>query len=265
MSTYYKEKPEFLQLALQSIWDSQTHKPDEIVLVEDGPLTPALYSIIEKWKKTLGDAMIVVKNKNNQGLARSLNNGLEKAKGEIIVRMDSDDIAFAERIEEELKVFENNLETDVVGSWISEFIDSTNNVVSTRRVPEFHNDIYQFGKIRNPMNHPTIAFRKQCVTENGGYKHFLLFEDYCLWVTLLKKGCKFYNIQKPLLWFRSSPDMFARRGGMRYALTELKFQYYMYSIGYISLLNLLRNSCMRFAGRLIPNKLRMFAYQKALR
>ena len=53
MSVYYKEKPKYLQQALESIWDKQTLKPDEIILVEDGKLTPELYQIIEKWKKKI--------------------------------------------------------------------------------------------------------------------------------------------------------------------------------------------------------------------
>lgn len=52
MSTYYKEKPEYLNEALKSIWSDQIRKPDEIILVEDGPLTDNLYSIIDEWKKT---------------------------------------------------------------------------------------------------------------------------------------------------------------------------------------------------------------------
>lgn len=265
MSTYCKEHPEYLNASLESIWTSQTRKPDEIVLVEDGPLTPELYAVVDDWKQSLGDALNIVVNETNQGLARSLNNGLEKAMGEIIVRMDSDDIAFPERIEEEMEIFEKNPDIDVVGSWISEFVDSTDNIVSQRKVPKTSAEIYEFGKYRSPMNHPSVAFRRDVIIKNGCYEHFLLFEDYCLWVRLLKNGCKFYNIQKPLLWFRSSLDMFARRGGLHYAVTEFKFQCFMYRLRYISLPILIRNSSMRFLARLIPNKLRKMIYMRAVR
>lgn len=67
-------------------------------------------------------------------------------------------------------------------------------------------------------------FRKGAVLAAGGYQHFPLFEDYYLWVRMLMNGAKFYNIQESLLYFRSSSDMFKRRGGLKYVGTEVCFQ-----------------------------------------
>lgn len=265
MSTYCKERPEYLNMSLDSIWTAQIHRPDEIILVEDGPLTADLYSVINEWKNKLGERLVLVVNKENQGLARSLNNGLKHANGDIIVRMDSDDIAYPERIKENIEAFETINGLDVVGSWISEFIETPDNVTSLRKVPETLEEIYRFGKYRNPMNHPSVSFRKDRIMQAGGYTHFLLFEDYHLWVTLLMKGYRFYNIQKPLVWFRSSGDMFARRGGFDYAVTEQRFLYFMYKTGYISFAALVRNTLTRFAVRLLPNRLRKFAYYRFAR
>ena len=265
MSTYIKECPEFLQCALKSIWTDQTRQPDEIILIEDGKLNQGLYDVIKEWKQKLGDRMVIVTNEQNLGLAISLNNGLRHAKGDIIIRMDSDDIAFPERISVEASYLEQHPEVQIVGSWVEEFIGNKSNVVSTRKVPEFQEEIYQWGKFRNPMNHPSVAFLRETILRNGGYTHFLLFEDYHLWVTLLKQGCTFYNIQYPLLWFRTSQDMFARRGGLRYAVTETKFIYYMYSIGYISIFQLLRNIPIRFISRILPNTIRSYIYKKTIR
>ena len=265
ISTYFKENPDWLDASLRSIYDSQTRKPDEIVLVLDGPLTPALLTVIDRWKNALEDILTIVVNKKNLGLARSLNEGLKVAKGDIIIRMDSDDIAFPHRIEKQVQFMEQHPDVDVVGAWVTEFIGSIDNVRSIRKVPETSEQIYQFGKHRNPLNHPSVAFRRDRVVEHGGYTHFLLFEDYCLWAQLLMKGYRFHNFQEPLLWFRTSADMFSRRGGWHYAVTELRFQHYLYGIGYITLPMMLRNSIVRFTGRIMPNSLRRFMYSRFMR
>jgi glycosyltransferase involved in cell wall biosynthesis len=100
MSVYYKENPEYLQQALESIWDAQTLKPDEIVLVEDGPLTTELYSILTNWKNKLDKILKRVPLEKNEGLTKALNMGIEHCSGEFIARMDSDDISCPNRFEE---------------------------------------------------------------------------------------------------------------------------------------------------------------------
>lgn len=265
MSTYYKDNAAFLDMAFESIWTAQTRKPDEIVLIEDGKLTSALYSTIEKWRKTLNGKLIIVENEKNLGLAKALNAGLAKATGDIIIRMDSDDIAKPERIEKEAYYLEQHPDIDVVGSWIDEFRNTPDDVINTRKVPETTTEILRFGKRRNPMNHPSVAFRRQRIIGHGGYTHFLLFEDYCLWAQLMMKGYRFYNIQESLLWFRTSDDVYARRGGWRYGITEIRFQKYLHNLGYISTTEMLENCAIRFISRITPNCLRKLIYIKLLR
>ena len=60
MSIYYKERPEYFDQAMKSIWDNQSMKPDQIVLVEDGPLTPELYNMIKNWKQKLGEILDII-------------------------------------------------------------------------------------------------------------------------------------------------------------------------------------------------------------
>ena len=49
ISCYNKDKPFFLKLALKSIWDDQSLKPNEIVIVEDGPLNDKLRFVIDEF------------------------------------------------------------------------------------------------------------------------------------------------------------------------------------------------------------------------
>ena len=60
ISIYHKERPEYFDQAMSSIWDNQTMKPDQVVLVEDGPLTPELYDVIKNWKQKLGEILDII-------------------------------------------------------------------------------------------------------------------------------------------------------------------------------------------------------------
>ena len=48
MSLYKKENPEYLKSSIDSMLN-QSVKPDEIVMVEDGPLTPELYAVLDSY------------------------------------------------------------------------------------------------------------------------------------------------------------------------------------------------------------------------
>ena len=179
--------------------------------------------------------------------------------------MDTEDIAKPERFKKQIAVFKSYPDVDVVGTWIDEFEESPQNIISTRKLPETHKEIHKYAQKRNPNNHPTVMFRKQAVINAGGYQHFPLFEDYYLWVRMLLKGSKFYNIQESLLYFRFSPDMFKRRGGFKYACIEAKFQWVLHQLGFISLIKTCINIGIRFGTRIIPNSLRGWIYKNILR
>lgn len=108
-------------------------------------------------------------------------------------------------------------------------------------------------------------FKKDSVLFAGGYQHFPLFEDYFLWIRLLLNGSKLYNIQESLLLFRTSDDMYKRRGGWKHAITEVRFQNKVRKIGFISIFQFIENISVRFITRVVPNNLRVFIYKKFLR
>lgn len=263
LSLYIKEKPENLVDCLESL-RSQTVQPDEIILVEDGELSSELHAIVDRYTKIFPQMRIVTIPQNG-GLGNALAYGLGFCSYELVARMDTDDIAKPNRFERQLEVYANHPEYDVVGAWIDEFQGTKENIISTRSLPEHHADIYEFGKRRNPLNHPVVMFRKSAVLNAGNYKHILLFEDYYLWSRMLVNGAKFYNIQESLLWFRTTEDLYKRRGGIKYAQNEAKLFHAMRDTGYISTARMVQNICVRFVGRIIPNSWRAFAYQKMLR
>ena len=120
MSVYQNEKPEWLDRALKSVWTDQTLKPNEIILVKDGPLTDLLEGVIEKWQFEMGKVLMVLNNEINLGLTKSLNKGLKLVTSKYIARMDSDDIAFPERFEKQYAFLEKCPDISLVGGGIQE-------------------------------------------------------------------------------------------------------------------------------------------------
>ena len=263
MSIYYKEDPYNLSKSLDSIIN-QTCLPSEVILVMDGPLNDQLDKTIKLYQQRM-PYLITVPLSENVGLGKALNVGLQSCSYPIIARMDTDDICKPDRFEKQLSVFKNNPDIDVVSSWIDEFEDDITNVLSTRKLPETHSEIYAYGKKRCPVNHPVVMFKKSAVLAAGGYMHLPLFEDYYLWVRMLVNGAKFYNIQDSLLYFRTSPAMFMRRGGLKYAMTEVSFLWKMHKIGYVNLISTVKSSVIRFTVRIMPNSIRGYIYKKLLR
>ena len=263
ISIYYKEKPQYFKECLKSIFD-QSILPTEVVLVEDGQLTDELYAVIAEFSKKYSQ-LKSIKLEKNGGLGKALNEGLKHCSYDIIARMDTDDISVPDRFEKQLRIFEMYPQVDVVSSWIDEFEGVPENIISTRKLPEYPYQIYEYAKNRCPINHPAAMFRKNAVLLAGGYKPFPLFEDYYLWIRLLLNGAKFYNIQESLLKFRTSEDMYKRRGGLKHALTEVRFQNHVRKMGFWSYAQFFKNVSLRFPTRLLPNVLREKIYKTFLR
>jgi glycosyltransferase involved in cell wall biosynthesis len=260
MSIYHRENPEYFNGAMVSIWDRQTIKPDEIILVEDGKLTPEIYEIIDIWRERCGSAFITIPLEENIGLGDALNIGLQRCKYERVARMDTDDIASPNRFERQLEVFDT-LDIDVCGGWVSEFDKDEKDIVSYRKLPEFHQDIISFAKLRNPINHPTAMYNKSSIIEAGNYQKMLWFEDYYLWARMIQNGAKFYNIQDTLVNMRAGYGQLQRRGGVKYAIEEYKFEKKLLDIEFITLKEFLRNIFIRFVARVIPQELRRNIYK----
>lgn len=263
MSIYDKENPKYLEQCFDSI-KSQTVQPEEIILVEDGELTSELYLCIKKINKEFSNLKII-SYKKNMGLGYALAKGLSYCKNEIVARMDTDDICKPNRFEEEIKILINNKNIDVVGSWIEEFINTTDNIKAIRKVPETTKEISNYAKSRNPMNHPTVMFKKSVVIEAGNYQPFTYFEDYYLWIRILLNGGTLYNIQDSLLYFRQSESMYGRRGGTKYIKTEINFYNTLYKLRFINYHTFIKDVTIRIFVRIIPNIIRSYIYNKLLR
>lgn len=263
MSLYYKEQPDYLTQSLESVFN-QTLAPDEVVLVEDGPLTEELYRILDKFQNEYPNLKRLPQS-INRGLGKALNEGLKHCSNDLVARMDTDDICFPDRFEKQIRFMIDHPEIDVSGSWIEEFEGNPENIVSIRRVPTEHKDISKYIKKRSPLNHPSVIFRKAAVIKAGNYLSFPLFEDWYLWARMMVNGCVFANISECLLHFRVSPDMMKRRGGLKYAKSSFKLQRELHNLGLISKIQAYKNGIIRGIVYLMPNRLRSIVYSTFLR
>lgn len=265
MSVYYKEKPKFLARALDSMFN-QSVAPDEVVIVEDGPLTDGLYGVLNEYSEKYTNRFKRVVNETNLGLGKALNRGLEACKNEIVARMDTDDISKPERCEKQLQMFLEIPDLDVVGTNIAEFTDNPENVCSVREVPAEHNEICTFLKKRCPFNHMTVMFKKSSVIGAGGYLDWHFNEDYYLWIRMFLADCRFANIAEELVNARVGKDMFARRGGYKYYKSEKELFKYMYKHKIISWFAYQKAKFIRFVVQvLMTNKTRQWFFKKFAR
>jgi glycosyltransferase EpsE len=219
----YNEKSEYLKLALESI-ANQTFEDFEILILDDSSSEETV-KVIDDFSK-IDSRVVVFRRNDSKGLTSALNVGIEIAKGEYIVRADSDDIQTLYRLEKLLAYFSDHPEIEVLGSAISK-INSSGVVTGIRLYPLNYEEIVKISCIRNPIAHPTVAIRKSTLLKYGGYdESFSSAEDYELWCRLISNQVKIANIKDPLVFYRL-PN-FTRRfeSGNWKSCLRLKLKYF---------------------------------------
>ncbi len=265
-SVYRNDKPEYVKKALDSVTTNQILKPDEVVLVVDGPIPDKLRNLIIDITASSPELYNIIWLPENKGLGNALRVGVEKAKYEIIARMDSDDISVPDRFEKQMAYMEGNPECDIVGGQITEFIGSESNIVGKRNVPCTHNEIFMWLKSRCPFNHMSVMMLRSKIVEVGNYMDWHFNEDYYLWIRMAEAGYRFANLPDTLVNVRVGKEMYARRGGWKYFKSEKGLQDYMLSHKMISLPRYCYNVLGRFVIQVaMPNNLRGFIFQKLFR
>ena len=198
MAVYPGENPRYLVESLNSLL-MQKDKASEVILVEDGLLSDNLINIIEEFRRALN--IVSVKIAENRGLGYALNLGLRFCSYDLVARMDSDDIACSDRFFLQLDFMKSNPDISVLGGVVEEFNDS-DFVFSKRLLPLKHNEIIKFAKLRNPLSHPSVIFRKNAVLLVGGYPDLRRGQDYALWSKLIVSGFKLANLSDILIKMR---------------------------------------------------------------
>jgi glycosyltransferase involved in cell wall biosynthesis len=237
MSVYNGENPNYLKSSIESMV-AQTQMPDEIVIVEDGPINEELVSVIRSYNSNYPGLFTIVRLDKNLGLGAALNRGLSKCRNELVARMDTDDISLRNRCELQVREFMNDSELRIVGSNIDEFYDNPDQVITSRVVPSKYEEILKFSKRRNPFNHPTVMYKKSSVISLGGYGDFRRNQDLDLFVRMLNNGYKAKNIDKSLLLFRANIDNLKRRKSWEKCKSYVAMIYRFWRKGYSSFIDL---------------------------
>lgn len=265
MSIYHKENPFHLELSLKSILIDQTLLPNEVVIVEDGPLTKELDEVLNKYVEQFPNIIKLFPLKENGGLGNALNYGLTKCKYDLVMRMDTDDIAVPNRFEIQINYMKKHPSVVACGGYIGEFEENLDEELRIKTMPCTHKDVLKYAKFRNPLNHMTVCFRKKDILEVGNYQPLHYLEDHYLWSRLLVNNKKIENISQILVYARIGNGFIDRRGSKNYIGGWKKLQSYLYKNKFINYFEMKRNLLGMYSMVTIPSSWRKFLYDNVLR
>jgi glycosyltransferase involved in cell wall biosynthesis len=183
----------YVRAAIDSIL-CQSHENFELIIVDDGSTDDSL-TIVSSY----ADPRIkIFKNKKNLGIVDSLNRGISLSNGEYIARMDSDDIAFPNRLKKQLEFIKKN-DCDLTSARAVTFGESKEKIFPTQLNPSE----IEFGLLFvNLIVHPLVFARATVLKSNLYSSEYEGAEDYELWTRLVLSGCKLAVQDDVLLHYR---------------------------------------------------------------
>ncbi len=259
MAVYKLDSPAKFEAAVKSVF-ANTLLPNAFQLVVDGPIPDRLMSKVLELQGQL--AINVLFLQENMGLAFALNRGIEKISTEWIARADADDINLPNRFE--ILAREICQDVDIIGSAIRE-VDENGLPTGIRLPPISDRDIRKYVRRRNPFNHMTVMYRTQLVKRYKGYPEIHLREDYALWAILLAAGSSALNVPDPLVEVSAGDGLIRRRGGLKYALGELRLQQHLVKYKIKGLWCAVLDGFIRGVIFCLPNTIRSVIYKVVLR
>ncbi len=246
---YDGDRPDHLRRAFRSAVDDQTVRPDQVVIVRDGPVREALGKCLDELRAGSPVPVTFVPLPRRGGLGPALDRGMAASWFDVIARMDADDVAMPHRFEVEMPLIEN---ADIVGAGLLEFVADTDDIVGQRVPPTDPGQIQRYARMHDPFNHPTVVYRRHAVEAAGGYGDLPLMEDYALFARMLLSGARAVNVAEPLIFYRVGAKSFKRRGGAGLLRSELRLQREFRRYGFTSPAEYVRNVVVRGGYRLIP-------------
>ena len=261
MAVYAGDNPIYFGDALASI-ESQETIPDEVIIVQDGPINDELNAIIDHFRCRLN-----IKSPrllNNKGLSYALNYGLRYATQPWIMRFDSDDICLPNRLSLQKKVMLSDA-FDFFGGQIIEFNEKVDTLIGIRDVPLHRREILKMLPRRSPFNHVTVCFKRELYQGRNLYTENVGLEDYRLWGQLISEGYRFGNMADIVVKVRAGGGMISRRSGWRYLKDEFLMRQYFHKIGAVPILKNITWGCIRLIAFSFPAPLKKFIYSTFLR
>jgi Glycosyl transferase family 2 len=254
------DRADHLTAAFRSTVDAQSRRPDQVVVVRDGPVGPELAACLDGLVATSPVPVDVVALDRNGGLGPALDAGLAACRYGVVARMDADDVSVPHRFAVQLPVIEAG--ADIVGAGLLEFGADPRDVVGRRTPPTDPDVIRARARFADPFNHPTVVYRRDLVRAVGGYSDFALMEDYLLWARMILAGARVANVAEPLVLYRVGAGAYARRGGWAQLRAELALQRRFREIGFTTRAQCARNVLLRGGYRLVPEAVRRGVYRR---
>jgi glycosyltransferase involved in cell wall biosynthesis len=255
---YDGDRPDYIRRALRSAVDDQTVRPDQVIIVRDGPVRDEIGRCLDDFRRGSVVPVTFIPLQRGGGLGPALDQGLAASWFDVVARMDADDVAMPHRFEVELPLI---ADADIVGAGLLEFVTDTDDIVGQRVPPTEPGQIQRYARMHDPFNHPTVVYRRHAVLDAGGYGDLPLMEDYALFARMLAGGARAVNVAEPLVFYRVGPEAFKRRGGKRLLRSELRLQREFRRRGFTSPAEYLRNVLVRGGYRLIPWRCRRAVYR----
>lgn len=259
---YRGDMPDAFHEALESILVNQTVHPDQTILVIDGPIPVDLENAITPWAHKLD----ILRIENNVGLSNAINFSLSHCRNDLVFRMDSDDISLPHRFERQVKFFVDNPDATFCSTWVQHFDGDMKRYIGDRKVPETPSENRRYAMTRTPINHVSLAFKKDHLIAAGGYPNTRLpFEDWWISLRTLKANGNIYNIPEYLVKVRASNLFYERRAGWPYAKMELRALLDMHMEGILPLKYCVLNTIIRLPVRFAPRKALSLIYEHFIR
>jgi glycosyltransferase involved in cell wall biosynthesis len=209
----------YLSESIESIL-GQTLQDIELIIVED-PKDGRFENeaIVEKYKH---DPRIrYFNNEHREGLVNSLNKGISIAKADYIARQDGDDVSLPDRLLLQHE-FLKGTDGAVVGGNII-FINDDGETKGYRKYPKIVKGKAML--LSNLVAHPTVMFDKKAILSLGGYNSEMVHvEDYELWLRLIDKGYKIYNLSTYLIRYRHHKEALKYKVFKKSVLNTIKLQ-----------------------------------------
>lgn len=197
MSVFNREQ--YLEESIESILN-QSFEDFEFLIIDDNS-EDSSYSIIKSY--SIRDKRVkVFRNQENIGLTGSLNFLIDRALGNYIARIDSDDISLPDRILKQFDFLENHKDIFLVGTGAYN-INEKGIILAQPEPVTAPSEIAKMLPINNCIYHPSIMFRNKNVRYRG---KFTFSQDYDLYLVLLSLGKKLSNIEEPLIKYRINSE-----------------------------------------------------------
>jgi glycosyltransferase involved in cell wall biosynthesis len=260
LTVYARDRCDHVREAFHSAVDAQTRRPDQVILVQDGPVGPELSSCLSELRRVSPVEVTFLSLEHNGGLGVALDRGLAASRHDVVARMDADDIAMPQRFAVQLPVIEGG--ADLVGAGMLEFGTDRQDIVGRRTPVSDPGGIARYARLHDPFNHPTVVYRRRAVLAAGGYGDLPLMEDYWLFARMIAAGAVVVNLTEPLVYYRVGDGAYERRGGLALLRAELRLQRELLRGGFTTPAQYVRNVGVRGGYRLTPAWIRRPLYRR---